>query len=239
MTICLVTDRAQLSPDARTVQDEVLALISWLEDAIATGIDLIQIRERDLPARQLAEIARTVRASAEGSRTRVVINERADVAIACGCDGVHLRGDGPPVARVRDLVARAGLQSRDARGWIVGRSVHSVEEAQAHAGADYLMFGAVFDSGSKPGLGVEALRAAVTASKNVGRGLSRADDLGVLAIGGITVPRAAECFAAGASGVAAIRLFLPPGRTEGALGVTEAVIQLRAAFDAAATGHLQ
>jgi thiamine-phosphate pyrophosphorylase len=112
---------------------------------------------------------------------------------------------------------------------LIGRSVHSVEEAQTHADADYLVFGAVFDSGSKAGLGLNALREAV----NAGRGAE------ILAIGGITVPRAAECFAAGATGVAAIRLFLPPGRAEGALGVSEATLRLRAAFDAAATGHLQ
>jgi len=90
------------------------------------------------------------------------------------------------------------------------------------------VFGAVFDSGSKPGLGLDALKAAATVV-----------DVPVIAIGGITVPRAADCLAAGATGVAAIRLFLPPGRAEGALGVSEAMIQLRAAFDAAATGHLQ
>ncbi len=227
MTICLVTDRRQLSPDARTERDEVSALIPWLEDAIAAGVDLIQLRERDLPARLLADVARAAMAAAAGSSTRVVVNDRADVAIACGCDGVHLRGDGPPVARVRALAAGSG------HGWVVGRSVHSVDEAQAHADADYLVFGAVFDSGSKPGLGVDALRAA---AEYVGRGFSRAE---VLAIGGITIERVSECIAAGATGVAAIRLFLPPGRADGALGVIDATRQLRAAFDAAATGHLQ
>jgi thiamine-phosphate pyrophosphorylase len=224
--ICLVTDRRQLSPDARTTRDEALALIPWLEEAVTAGVDLIHIRERDLPARWLADVTRVVAAGAAGSGTRVVVNDRADVAMACGSAGVHLRGDGPPVSRVRALVPQH---------WIIGRSVHSVTEAQAHAEADYLVFGAVFDSGSKPGLGLDALRVAV----RVRRGVSRANDLGVLAIGGITISRAAECLAAGASGIAAIRLFLPPGLAEGALGVTEATRQLRAAFDAAATGHLQ
>ncbi|HUR19453.1 MAG TPA: hypothetical protein VMZ90_01510, partial [Vicinamibacterales bacterium] len=77
------------------------------------------------------------------------------------------------------------------------------------------------------GLGLAALRDATAISR------------GVLAIGGITIARAPECIAAGASGVAAIRLFLPPGRAEGARGVAEATRQLRAAFDDAATGHLQ
>ena len=238
VTICLVTDRRQLSPGARTVRDEASALIHWLEEAITAGVDLIQIREPDLPARLLADVSRAVAAGAAGSSTRVVVNDRADVAIACGCDGVHLRGDGPPIGRVRDFVARSGFQDRETRNLLTGRSVHSVEEAQVHADADYLVFGAVYDSGSKPGRGLEALRAvaSVARAETVGRGFSRA---GVIAIGGITVPRAAECLAAGATGVAAIRIFLPPGRAEGALGVTEATQQLRGAFDAAATGHLQ
>ena len=230
MTICLVTDRRQLSPGARTVRDEASALIHWLEEAITAGVDLIQLREPDLPARLLADVARAVAAGAAGSNTRVVVNDRADVAIACGCDGVHLRGDGPPVARVRAFVARPGSQGRETRSMILGRSVHSVEEAQAHADADYLVFGAVYDSGSKPGRGLGALRAVANAAQS---------SAGLIAIGGITVPRAAECLAAGATGVAAIRIFLPPGRAEGALGVTEATQQLRGAFDAAATGHLQ
>lgn len=218
MTICLVTDRRQLSPSARTVRDEATALIHWLEEAITAGVDLIQLRERDLPARLMADVARAVAAGAAGSSTCVVVNDRADVAIACACDGVHLRGDGPPVARVREL-----------RNLLIGRSVHSVEEAQVYGDADYLIFGAVYDSGPKPGRGLEALRAVANAARGPG----------IIAIGGITVPRAAECLAAGATGVAAIRIFLPPGRAEGALGVTEATQQLRGAFDAAATGHLQ
>ena len=161
MTICLVTDRRQLSPNARTVRDEVSALIPWLAEAVAAGVDLIQIREPDLPARLLADVARAVAGGAARSSTRVVVNDRADVAIACGCDGVHLRGDGPSVARVRALAAR---------NLLIGRSVHSVEEAEAHRDADYLIFGAVFDSGSKPGLGLDALRAAVAVTENARRG---------------------------------------------------------------------
>lgn len=236
MTICLVTDRRQLSPGARTVRDEVTALVRWLEEAIAAGIDLIQIRERDLPARLLVGLGRAVSATAAGSGTRVVVNDRADVAIACECDGVHVRGDGPPMARVRALAPPGGDQ------WIIGRSVHSVDEAHTHAAADYLLFGAVFDSGPKPGLGLDSLRAAVKvgrAANDAGRGFSRANCQGVIAIGGITPARAAHCAAAGAAGVAAIRLFLPPGHADGALGLPEAVLQLRAAFDDAATGHLQ
>ena len=236
MTICLVTDRRQLSPDARTVRDEVLTLGRWLDAAVAAGIDLIQLREGDLPGRLMAGLARTVMASAAGSNTRVVVNDRADVAIVSGCDGVHLRGDGPPIQRVRELVvarpgsaARPGSQGRDQ---LIGRSVHSVDDVRMYAAADYLIFGSVFDSGPKRGLGLDALREAAS----VGRGICRAN---VIAIGGVTPARATECIAAGASGIAAIRVFLPPGRAEGALGLANATREFRVAFDAAATGHLQ
>jgi len=222
VTICLVTDRRQLSPHARTAREEVTALAHWLEEAVAAGVDLIHLRERDLPASLLCELARAVGAAARGSNTRVVVNDRADVAQAAGCDGVHLPGDGLPVARVRALGGRPDAT------WMVGRSVHTVEEARAHADADYLLFGAVFASGPKPGRGVDALREVVAAVPGA-----------VIAIGGLTAPRAAECLTAGAAGVAAIRLFLPPGRAADAVGITTAVSQLRLAFDAAATGHLE
>jgi thiamine-phosphate diphosphorylase len=232
VTICLVTDRRQLSPEARTTRDEVIELGRWLEHVVAAGVDLIQIRERDLPARMLAELARSVMTAAAGSSTRVVVNDRVDVAIASHSDGVHLRGDGPPVGRLRELAAR--------ESWIIGRSIHSVEEARAHEGADYLLFGAVFDSGPKHGLGLQALSDAAAAYGNTGNPGHRAVAVGgVLAIGGITVRNAHACINAGASGVAAIRLFLPPGRAEGALGVTEACIQLRNRVDDAASSHLQ
>lgn len=217
MTICLVTDRRQLSPGARTKREQVSALIRWLDEAVSAGVDLIQLRERDLPTELLRELAGAVQAAAAGSNTRVVVNDRADVAIAARCDGVHLRGDGPPVERAR------ALGDKMASAWLVGRSIHSADEARMHASADYLLFGAVFESGSKPGLGLDALGQAVTAS-------ARAGSAHVIAIGGMTVPRAAECMAAGAAGVAAIRLFLPPGTTEGALGLTAAVDQLRGAI---------
>ncbi len=237
MTLCLVTDRHQLDPDARTERASALTLARWLEEAVAAGIDVIQLRERDLPARQLCDLARTVAGVASGTCTRVVVNDRADVALASLCHGVHLPGDAPAVARVRALaqtspafVARPGSQGRGpSRSWLVGRSVHSVDEARTHADADYLLFGAVYESGPKPGRGLDALGSVVTAAGSVP----------VLAIGGVTVQRAAECMATGVAGVAAIRLFLPPGRATGGLGIAAGATALRGAFDRAVTSHLQ
>lgn len=177
--LCLVTDRRRA--DA----------IAQARRAVEAGIDIIQVRERDLEARPLASLVSAVVALARGSATRVVVNDRLDVAIACGADGVHLRGDSIAIADARRLAPRP---------FLVGRSVHAPAEASASDGADYLIAGAVFPTRSKPGatawLGVEGLRAIV--------GASRAP---VLAIGGVTAERFAEVAAAGAAGVAGIALF--------------------------------
>ena len=210
LLVCLVTSRRQLTPDARTTNDEVVALERWLDEAIGR-VDLIQIRERDLDVRVLHALVRGVAGRARGGTTTVVVNDRADIARAAGAGGVHARVSGPSIARVRPL---------GPPGWVLGRSVHSVEEVLAEPAADYLVFGTVFPSGSKgaavPGQGIGALAAAVRATR-----------LPVLAIGGVDPRRAAECREAGAAGVAAIGLFLPPGRAVGALGITRAEEALR------------
>jgi thiamine-phosphate pyrophosphorylase len=210
--LCLVTDRRRLIPGARTRRDELLALERWLDEAIDAGIDLIQIRERDLDASILRAVAGNVANRARGTPTLVVVNDRADVAVAAGAAGVHLRADGPPVERIRAL---------GPTGWIVGRSVHTVDEVRRHASADYLIFGTVFPSASKgggaPAQGIAALTAAVQAAAPP-----------VLAIGGVTIDRAVECAAAGAAGIAAIGLFLPEGQAPEALGAARAVRALRA-----------
>jgi thiamine-phosphate diphosphorylase len=189
--LCLVTDRRQLAPDARTTSHEVAALERWLDDALSADVDLIQIRERDLDARELGDRA-----------PRIVVNDRADVALAAGADGVHLRGDAPGVDAVRTL----GPAS-----WLIGRSVHTIDEVREHAAADYLFFGTVFPGGSKgasaPTQGLEALARAAAAST-----------VPLIAIGGITPARARDAIMHGAAGVAAIGVFLPPGRQPTSLG---------------------
>ncbi|HYN05782.1 MAG TPA: thiamine phosphate synthase [Vicinamibacterales bacterium] len=211
----LVTDRRQLAPGARTARDEVAALQSWLEEAIEAGVDVIQLRESDLDSRPLADLTRRLSERATGTRTRVLVNDRTDVALAAGAHGVHLRGNGPPVDRVRPL---------GPAGWTVGRSVHSAGEARSasEAGADYVLFGTMFAGGTKVApqqlAGLDRLRDAVA--------MSRAP---VIAIGGISPARAAMCIDAGAAGVAAISMFLPEGRSPLAMGVRRAVAALRAA----------
>lgn len=219
--VYLITDRRQLSPDARTTEDEVSALEDWLDEAIG-AVDVIQIRERDLEGAVLAKLVSHVVGRAEGTATRVVVNDRADVAHAANAGGVHLRADGPPVERVRAI---------GPAGWLVGRSVHAIDlgidvdidDVARHAGADYLIFGTVFEGGSKvagsPTAGLDGLRAAARSSRAP-----------VIAIGGLTPAGAALAVQAGARGVAGIGVFLPPGRTPVSLGLTRAVAELRQAM---------
>jgi thiamine-phosphate pyrophosphorylase len=213
--ICLITDRRHLVPSARTSSEEIAALERWLEEALDL-VDLIQIRESDLPASSLEPLVQRVSRRARSTRAQVVVNDRMDIALAAGADGVHLRADGPVPARARALAPPE---------WTIGRSVHSAREARTSEGADYLLFGTVFPSPSKasggPTQGVGPLSEAVAAAA-----------VPVLAIGGITIERAAAVRRAGAGGVAAITLFLPAGAAPGALGVRAAAAGLRAALSA-------
>lgn len=184
-------------------------VVAQARRAVDAGIALIQIRERDLEAAPLAALVSAVMACARGSATRVVVNDRLDVALACGADGVHLRGDSIPVADARRLAPAP---------FLIGRSVHSAAEAAAAAGADYLIAGTVFPTASKPGvavLGSDGLRTIV-----------RASAAPVLAIGGVTLERFAEIAATGAAGIAAIGLFHDAS-------LHEIAAAARAAFDTA------
>jgi thiamine-phosphate pyrophosphorylase len=200
MTICLVTDRRRLVPAGARDAEARRCVLAQVRFAVDAGVDMIQVRERDLESAALAALVADVLAIARGTPTRIVVNDRLDVALACGADGVHLRGDSIPVAAARRL-ARAGF--------LVGRSVHDLQEAAAAAGADYVIAGTVFPSRSKdsgrPLLGVEGLRAIVSA---IG--------VPVLAIGGIRPDRLEDVAASGAAGVAAIDMFIGPGDASGA-----------------------
>jgi len=177
--ICVVTDRRRLD------------VIGQVAAAAAAGIDLVQVRERDLEAAALAALVTHAVMLTRDTGTRIIVNDRIDVALACGADGVHLPVDSIPTPAARRLAPP---------GFLVGRSVHSIEEADAAGCADYLIAGTVFRSASKPHaerlLGVDGLRAIVAASR-----------VPVIAIGGVTVDRLGEIAATGAAGVAAISLF--------------------------------
>lgn len=146
-----------------------------------------------MSARDLADLVAAVVASARGTPTRVIVNDRLDVALATGASGVHLRADSVPPRAVRSITPS---------GFLIGRSVHSVAEAiDAAAHADYLVAGTVWPTQSKrPGeelLGVEGVAAIV-----------RSIPVPVLGIGGVTGARAGQLARVGAAGIAAIGLFM-------------------------------
>ena len=192
MTLCLVTDRRRLARGAASPEAARACLLDQVRHAIDAGVDLIQVRERDLDAADLSALVRDIVGLARGTATQVVVNDRLDVALACGADGVHLRGDSIAPADARRLAAS---------GFLVGRSVHTVDEAVRATDADYLIAGTVFPSASKPGngplLGLAGLKA-----------IAAAVSVPVLAIGGVSVDRIGEIAVAAASGLAAIGLFM-------------------------------
>ncbi len=193
MIRCLVTDRRRLAGAGASFDHARRLLLAQLETAVDGGVDFIQVRERDLEAGQLAALVEAALSLARGTTSRIVVNDRLDVALACGADGVHLRADSIPTADARRIVPN---------GFLIGRSVHSSGEASAAEGTDYVIAGTVFPSRSKAAgaavLGLEGLRAIVRASRAP-----------VLAIGGVTADRFDDVAAAGAAGVAGIGLFLP------------------------------
>jgi len=193
LLVCYVTDRRAFGLAEPQAAARILQTIARAADA---GADAVQLREKDLSGRALLEWTEAALARAENSK--IIINDRLDAALAAGAAGVHLGGESLPVADVAQF-RRAG---RAPAGFLIGRSCHAVEEAlQAERdAADYVFFGPVFATPSKarfgPPQGVDALAAAC-----------RRVHIPVLAIGGVTLENAGACRAAGASGVAAIRLF--------------------------------
>jgi thiamine-phosphate pyrophosphorylase len=198
--LCYITDRQQL----RSV-----SLRAVIRETLRAGVDMVQIREKDLASRELIalveEALRVARepgkefeASGPGSsehpaRATVLVNDRLDVALAAGAQGVHLGTHSMPVQVVRRIAPRP---------FVLGVSCHSLSEAMAaeSGGADYLVLGPVFETPSKlrygPPLGLETLRRT-----------SAQITIPVLALGGITVERVRPCLEVGASGIAGIRIF--------------------------------
>ena len=211
--ICMVTDRRRLS-SGDAAMDRLVELVAAAGRA---GIDLVQIRERDLDARPLAALVERCVAAVAGTCTQVVVNDRADVAIAAGAAGVHLRGDSIPASVVRRLMPEA----------LIGRSVHGADEAAAAAaaGVGYLIFGTLHETASKPAghrvATIEELRATCRAAAGIP----------VLAIGGMTIERAAAAARAGAAGVAGIGLFVPAAGETADRHVQMVAAGLRQAFD--------
>lgn len=197
-----MTDRRSL-PSGES-SNAMASLLSKIGEAAAAGVAWVQLREKDLSGRDCAALTReALRLAGKPSLsksvpTRILVNDRLDVALTERAGGVHLGEKSLPLAEAQ-LLANSRVQDSD---FLIGVSCHSLETARSAAsgGADYLFFGPVFPTPSKAGLGSP-------------QGLERlaevcqAVSIPVLAIGGITLANASSCFAAGASGIAAIRLF--------------------------------
>ncbi len=185
-----ITDRAQFPGDEPARRRQLLDKIS---EAARCGVDFVQLREKDLPTRDLETMAREavakLRTENRELKTRLLINSRTDLAIAVGAGGVHLRSD--------DISPRAarGLWPRGADREVVAVSCHSVPEISAAQGVDFAVFGPVFEKGSAAPTGLDALRQACQFN------------VPVLALGGVTLANASACLEAGAAGIAGIRLF--------------------------------
>jgi thiamine-phosphate pyrophosphorylase len=191
-----ITDRQQFAGDAHEQEQRLLAKIA---ECAAAGVEYIQLREKDLGSRALEKLALKAMAALGSSRTQLLINSRTDVALACGAHGVHLPANDLAASEVRSIFARAGRIEP-----VIGVSTHSAAEvasAESH-GASFAVFGPVFEkSGSTNRQGLEQLR------RICHRTEAAQPPMPVWALGGITLENAQHCAAAGAAGIAAIRLF--------------------------------
>jgi thiamine-phosphate pyrophosphorylase len=189
-SVYLITDRRRLKSSHD--KDRLQALIEFIELAFASGIDMLQIRELDLSTRDIFKVACSAAESAARWGRKVLVNDRADVAAAAGT-GVHL------TTRSIDATVIRRCFGRDI---LIGVSTHSLQEAKAAeaAGADFVVFGPVFDTESKrvygPPVGIEALRETASRLR-----------VPVLALGGITACNFHQPLEAGAAGIAGISLF--------------------------------
>ena len=200
--LCYVTDRRSLPLSTST--DAHQLLFDSVERAAAADVDWIQLREKDFSGKEWEELVveSLRRIALVGSSCRILVNDRLDVALACGAGGVHLSENGIPVSdacRLRDEFFSSRSEKPD---FLIGVSCHSLGASlgAARAGADYIYFSPIFNTPSKanygPPQGIDRLAA-----------ICRAVAIPVIAIGGMSAENAVSCLQAGAAGVAAIRMF--------------------------------
>lgn len=184
-------------------------MLDKISVAAEAGVNCVQLRERDLTTRELERLASEVMQVVRGSRTKLLINSRVDVALAVGAHGVHLRSTDIAASEARAIWAK----SAGTTDCVIAVSCHSLDDvlsAESH-GADFVVFGPVFgkQGSDQDPRGVGAITqvlhrgAAIDPKVEAGRALR----MPVIALGGITVNNAAECLRAGAAGIAGIRLF--------------------------------
>ena len=185
-----ITDRRQFPG---TEAEQRRSVLRCMERAAGAGVDYIQVRERDLSAHDLEALAKEAveLVRAVNPSTRLLVNSRVDVALAAGADGVHLRSDDPLASEARAIAAARP-------GFLIAVSCHTVADVRSawSHGADFTVFGPVFEKYGIAGTLVEGLKEACSAAPGF-----------VLALGGVTAENARSCIQAGAAGIAGIRLF--------------------------------
>ncbi len=204
--LCYVTDCRSLKVAPH--DNPLETLLAKIETAAISGLDWVQLREKDLSGKDCASLSREAllrvsrQVPANQAATKIIINDRLDVALATQASGVHLGENSFPVEAAKRLLLASGKEPSRSANFLVGVSCHSLEAAQsaASAGADYIFFGPIFATPSK---------AAVGSPQGLDRlsEVCRSVNIPVLAIGGISLANIPSCFSAGASGIAAIRLF--------------------------------
>lgn len=183
-TLCLVTDRQYAR--GRPLADLV-------SQAVQGGVNVVQLREKDLHAGELLALAKAIRHVTRESNALFLVNDRVDVALAAEADGVQLGEEALPVEAARRIAGQRLL---------IGRSVHSVggaREAEAQA-ADFLVVGTIFPTGSKPGVRPAGLKLLEQVAQAV--------TIPFLAIGGVNTGNVAQVMAQGAAGIAVISAIL-------------------------------
>ncbi len=199
-----ITDRSQFRGDEPTRRHALLAKVA---EGARAGVDYIQLREKDLSARELESFAKEVvgLVRENSSSTRLLINSRVDVALAAGADGVHLRADDVAPHEVRQVLELSAHRPLITEHFLVASSCHTVTDVlrTESEAADFAVFAPVFEKTNAPAFeksdtqpaGLAALHQACRAK------------IPVFALGGVNLENAASCLSAGAAGIAAIRLF--------------------------------
>ena len=178
---------------------EFKQILDQVSAAVAAGIDLVQLREKRLTARTLLELTSAATRVTQGSSTRLLVNDRADIAAAARAHGVHLTTQSIDARTIRKTFGEE---------FLIGASTHSLAEVRTarDGGADFIVLGPVFATASKEKYGSSV------GIEQLARVASEVQPFPVLALGGVNRENAVDCLRAGASGVAGISLFQEPER---------------------------
>jgi thiamine-phosphate diphosphorylase len=218
MILCLVTDRRRLGAALGVPEADWIEVLQQQVGAAANaGVDLIQVREPDLEARELTDLVRSLVRLTASTTAKVLVNDRIDVALAAGASGVHLKQRSILPAEVRRIAPP---------GFVIGCSVHGIDGISARKSADFLIAGTVMPTASKPA--VDYLN-----EDGLSRVVEAAAGQPVLGIGGLDLRSIPLLASARAAGLAAIGAFIPEAGEDVNGNVQKRVRALRFAFDSA------